>query len=226
MSMPLHRRPPGARRLALLREPLQAGSLRETGQDDPSLQGVHRGDPGMEADERDLGVEQRRDRSDQIRSPGVPRPGELHHDDHARPSWHRSVITLGKLTHESGRRPLRQYLDTGDRVSLRLSWAYLFSLVVLAGYGASFPGVLGTHPPLDLYPSTSPWLWVTWHTGFPVLLAVALTSKCAPSQDPAPLELRRRALWTSIVFCSGAGARMREHRKCARRSPPCAHPRG
>ena len=101
---------------------------------------------------------------------------------------------------------LRQYLDTGDRVSLRLSWAYLFSLVVLAGYGASFPGVLGTHPPLDLYPSTSPWLWVTWHTGFPVLLAVALTSKCAPSQDPAPLELRRRALWTSIVFCSGAGA--------------------
>jgi EAL domain-containing protein (putative c-di-GMP-specific phosphodiesterase class I)/PAS domain-containing protein len=101
---------------------------------------------------------------------------------------------------------LRQYLDTGDRVSLRLSWAYLFSLVALAGYGASFPNVLGSHPPLDLYPSTAPWLWVTWHTGFPVLLAVALTSKWAPSRSPAPLELRRRALWTSILVCGGTGA--------------------
>jgi hypothetical protein len=42
---------------------------------------------------------------------------------------------------------LRQFLDTGDRVALRLSWAYVFSLVVLAGYGASFPGVLGAKPP-------------------------------------------------------------------------------
>jgi EAL domain-containing protein (putative c-di-GMP-specific phosphodiesterase class I) len=101
---------------------------------------------------------------------------------------------------------LRQYLDTGDKVSLRLSWAYLFSLVVLAGYGASFPNVLGTHPPLDLHPSTAPWLWVTWHTGFPMLLAVALTSKWAPLRGPVPLELRRRTLWTSIVLCSGTGA--------------------
>ena len=101
---------------------------------------------------------------------------------------------------------LRQYLDTGDRVALRLSWAYLFSLVVLAGYGTSFPNVLGTHPPLGMYPSTSPWLWVTWHTGFPVLLAVALASKWAPSQNPAPLELRRRTLWASIVVCGGTGA--------------------
>ncbi len=35
-----------------------------------------------------------------------PRPQELHHDDHAGQSWHRSVTALGKLTHETGRRPL------------------------------------------------------------------------------------------------------------------------
>src|SRR6476660_4375206 len=31
---------------------------------------------------------------------------------------------------------VRQFHDTGDRPSLALAWAYLSSLVVLAGYGA------------------------------------------------------------------------------------------
>jgi PAS domain S-box-containing protein len=100
---------------------------------------------------------------------------------------------------------VRQYLDTGDRVSLRLSSAYMFSLVVLVGYGVSFPNVLGANPPLALYPSTSLWLYVAWHTGFPVLLAVALARRRGSPALPAPPEARGRAMWISIVACGVAG---------------------
>ena len=100
---------------------------------------------------------------------------------------------------------LRQFLDTGDRSALRLSWAYVFSLVVLAGYGAAFPNVLGTSPPLALYPSTAPWLWVAWHTGFPVLLAVAVAPRRL-ARPSVSSDLRRRTMWTSVVVCAGTAA--------------------
>jgi PAS domain S-box-containing protein len=97
---------------------------------------------------------------------------------------------------------LRQFLDTGDRAALRLSWAYVFALVVLGGYAAAFPNVLGTSPPLALYPSTAPWLWVAWHTGFPVLLALALARKRV-ARSSVPSHLRRLAMWMSVLACAG-----------------------
>src|SRR5206468_3253252 len=69
---------------------------------------------------------------------------------------------------------VRQFLDLGDRRVLALSSAYVTSLVVLAGYAAAFPGVLGQPAPLGGNPSTAPWLWVSWHTVFPALLGAAL----------------------------------------------------
>jgi PAS domain S-box-containing protein len=100
---------------------------------------------------------------------------------------------------------LRQFLDTGDRVPLRLSWAYLFTLIVLVGYGASFPGVLGSHPALGLHPSTAPWLWACWHTGFPALLALAMTASWSRSRGIVVAESRRRMMWSSVAACVGAG---------------------
>jgi hypothetical protein len=70
-----------------------------------SLPRIHRGDLGMEADGRDLGVDQCHHRSHPLRGPSVPPPRELHHDEHAGQSWHSSVTTVGQLTHKSGRRP-------------------------------------------------------------------------------------------------------------------------
>jgi Membrane-associated sensor, integral membrane domain len=99
---------------------------------------------------------------------------------------------------------LREFLDTGDRLPLRLSWAYIFALAVLAGYAAAFPGVLGAKPPLALHPSTAPWLWVAWHGGFPVLLAVAMMARRVPATAPAPD--RRRLMATSLLACVGGGA--------------------
>ncbi|HEV8064671.1 MAG TPA: EAL domain-containing protein [Acidimicrobiales bacterium] len=101
---------------------------------------------------------------------------------------------------------IRQFLDTGDRVPLRLSWAYIFSLVVMAGYAAAFPNVLGAHPPLSEYPSTSSWLWVAWHTGFPVLLAVALARRSGEHRSmTSPVEVRVRHTWISILACVVGG---------------------
>lgn len=98
---------------------------------------------------------------------------------------------------------LREFLDTGERLPLRLSWAYVFSLVVMAGYAAAFPGVLGSTPPLALHPSTAPWLWVAWHGGFPVLLAMAMAARRAPVAVPVPRRLQLVA--TSLLACAAAG---------------------
>jgi PAS domain S-box-containing protein len=80
---------------------------------------------------------------------------------------------------------------SGDRRALVLASSYVFSLVVVIGFSASFPGILGVVGPLGAWPSTAPWLWVTWHTGFPVLLAAAVapwprawTAPAAPSARP------------------------------------------
>jgi EAL domain-containing protein (putative c-di-GMP-specific phosphodiesterase class I)/PAS domain-containing protein len=69
---------------------------------------------------------------------------------------------------------MRQFRGTGDLRALALAWAYVFSLVVLAGYGAAFPGVVAPIGPLGHRPSTAPWLWVIWHTAFPLLLGASL----------------------------------------------------
>ena len=100
---------------------------------------------------------------------------------------------------------VRQFRNSGDTRALVLASAYVFSLVVLAGYAAAFPGVLGDIGPLGAWPSTAPWLWVAWHTGFPVLLAAGVGPwpnrwvrfVCAAS--------RRTTTWATILATAGAG---------------------
>lgn len=101
---------------------------------------------------------------------------------------------------------LGQFRDSGDRRSLALASAYVFSLAVLVGYGAAFPGVLGEVGPLGEWPSTAPWLWVVWHTGFPVLLAVAVAPWPARWRRPAAVGVRRRAAAVTVAASVGAGA--------------------
>lgn len=67
-----------------------------------------------------------------------------------------------------------QFRDTGERRALALSWAFAFAFVTLLAWSTAFPGVFGGPGPLGAVPSVEPWLWVTWHVGFPVLLAVAV----------------------------------------------------
>ncbi len=64
------------------------------------------------------------------------------------------------------------YLDNGDLRLLGTCGAFVWSLVLMAGYALSFPGVT-PHAPLGLTPSVSPWLYVGWHAGFPILLGLS-----------------------------------------------------
>jgi EAL domain-containing protein (putative c-di-GMP-specific phosphodiesterase class I)/PAS domain-containing protein len=122
-----------------------------------------------------------------------------------RPSFVPALLALvGCLDLLSAVLLVRQFRDTGDRPSLALAWAYLSSLVVLAGYGAAFPGVVNSGSgPLGDNPSTAPWLWTAWHTGFPVLLAFAVAPRSVRRSGPVPAEQRARWVRGSIPACIG-----------------------
>ena len=103
---PAHRRPAGARRMALLRQPLASRAVRAPRPDGPSLPGLGRGDDRVADHERHLRVEQRRDRPHPLGRAGLPRRA-LRDDGDARPGRHRTGTALGHclMTHDTGRRP-------------------------------------------------------------------------------------------------------------------------
>jgi diguanylate cyclase (GGDEF)-like protein/PAS domain S-box-containing protein len=100
----------------------------------------------------------------------------------------------------------RQFSDTGDRRALVLASSYMFSFVVLAGYGAAFPGVLGAVGPLGGWPSTAPWLYIVWHAGFSLLLAVAVAPWPQRWSASAPVQQRRSAMRLAIAASALVGA--------------------
>jgi PAS domain-containing protein len=100
---------------------------------------------------------------------------------------------------------VRQFRDAGERRALVLASSYVFSLAVLAGYGAAFPGVLGDVGPLGAWPSTAPWLWVAWHTGFPVLLAIGVAPWPRRWSAPARVQSRGSATWWTLTASLVAG---------------------
>jgi PAS domain S-box-containing protein len=91
-----------------------------------------------------------------------------------------------------------QFRDTGGPRALALSCAYVFSMVTLLGWAAAFPGVFAPVGPLGAVPSTSAWLWVAWHTGFPVLLAVAVVP--LPRTASRCVAERQRPLVARVVL--------------------------
>ncbi|MDQ1662047.1 MAG: hypothetical protein QOJ68_2027 [Blastococcus sp.] len=92
-----------------------------------------------------------------------------------------------------------QFRDTGGPRALALSCAYLFSLVTLLGWAAAFPGVFGPVGPLGAVPSTAPWLWVAWHSGFPTLLALALVPLPKTASVCVPADRRRLLAWATVA---------------------------
>jgi PAS domain S-box-containing protein len=119
----------------------------------------------------------------------------------SQPSFVPAMLALvGCLDVLSAALLIRQFRDTGDRRDLALGWAYVFTLIVLAGYAAAFPGVLGTRPPLGQHPSTAPWLWVTWHSAFPVLLGAALAPWPAAWREAVPVPRRRAWAWGTTTM--------------------------
>ena len=103
---------------------------------------------------------------------------------------------------------VRQFRDSGNARIILVASAYVFSLVVLAGSAASFPGVGSDAGLLGAWPSTAPWLWVAWHTGFPVLLAAGVGPWPDRWSRYVSVSARRRTTWLTIVAAGGAGTLM------------------
>jgi diguanylate cyclase (GGDEF)-like protein len=99
-----------------------------------------------------------------------------------------------------------EYLDTGDRKVLVMALAYLWSLLLMAGYAFAFPGVISSHPPLAVTVSVAPYLYIGWHAGFPALLGAAW----APLPALDKIDSRRRRLLllraVSVTVATAAAA--------------------
>jgi EAL domain-containing protein (putative c-di-GMP-specific phosphodiesterase class I)/PAS domain-containing protein len=99
-----------------------------------------------------------------------------------------------------------QFRDSGDRRSLLLGSAYVFSLTVGIGFAAAFPGVMADGSVIGGWPSTAPWLWTTWHAGFPLLLAASVAPWPRRWSAPVPPEDRGRKTCITIGGVALAGA--------------------
>jgi signal transduction histidine kinase len=75
---------------------------------------------------------------------------------------------------------------------LALASAYLWSATVLPIYGLVFPGLFSATGLLGATPSSAVWLWATWHTGFPLLIGLALAPWPTRRQFPAAVLSRFR----------------------------------
>ncbi len=94
---------------------------------------------------------------------------------------------------------LQQVRNDGDTRSLAMAVAYTCSLVVMLGYAGAFPGVVSDPAPLASAPSVAPWMYVLWHSGFPVLLGLAWAPWPARWKQTLRAEARRRASVVSQV---------------------------
>jgi PAS domain S-box-containing protein len=99
-----------------------------------------------------------------------------------------------------------QFRHSGEPRALALACAYVFSLVIMVGWAAAFPGVFGSPAPLGAVASTTPWLWAVWHTGFPVLLAGALLPWRPAWERPVGAGRRRVLAWTAVAAMMVASA--------------------
>lgn len=97
------------------------------------------------------------------------------------------------------------FRNSGDPRALVLASAYAFSLAVLVGFSAAFPGVIGDVGPLGAWPSTAPWLWLAWHTGFPVLLAAAVAPWPNRWRMPVSEAVRRTVAWVAFAASVAVG---------------------
>jgi signal transduction histidine kinase/DNA-binding response OmpR family regulator len=92
---------------------------------------------------------------------------------------------------------LAEFRSQGDRRALAMGWVYAWSLVIMLGYAFAFPGVFSVDPPFATARSVPPWLYVIWHTTFPVLLALTWAPWPARFRIACPPSRRKRLMWGS-----------------------------
>ena len=90
-----------------------------------------------------------------------------------------------------------QYSILQSRGLLALATAYLFTAFMAIAHTLSFPGLFSATGLLGAGPQSTAWLYMFWHAGFPLLVAVyAAFDRQASS---LPLE-RRPSIWLGLVW--------------------------
>jgi signal transduction histidine kinase len=93
-----------------------------------------------------------------------------------------------------------QFRSTGNTRFLGLAAAYLWCVSIVVPHALVFPGVVTATGLLGADPSSAPWLWTVWHTGFPVLLALAVAPWPRPLTTTVPP--RRRTVAAAGVIAA------------------------
>src|SRR5262245_1817241 len=90
-----------------------------------------------------------------------------------------------------------QYSILQSRGLLALATAYLFTAFIAVAHTLSFPGLFSPTGLLGAGPQSTAWLYMFWHTGFPLLVALyaAFDRKAtSPALQPRP------SVWLVIVW--------------------------
>ncbi len=87
-----------------------------------------------------------------------------------------------------------------------LSGAYAFTALTVAMQLLTFPGLFAPHGLLGALPTTSGWIWVIWHAGFPTLVLIAMMERRRfTPQSVTQLPPADRAMWLFIGLPIGVG---------------------
>ncbi|MBV8393886.1 MAG: MASE4 domain-containing protein [Alphaproteobacteria bacterium] len=87
-----------------------------------------------------------------------------------------------------------QYSIQHTRALLLLGTAYLFTAFIIVPHTLSFPGLFAPTGVIGSGPQTTVWLYMFWHSGFPLLMMVFTFIK----DDDRPIEAPGKALLLSI----------------------------
>lgn len=80
-----------------------------------------------------------------------------------------------------------------------LAGAYAFTALTVAVQLLTFPGLFAPQGLFGAYPTTSGWIWVFWHSGFPVLVLIAMVARHRfTPQTVGQLPSGGRAAWLFV----------------------------
>ncbi|HJW11312.1 MAG TPA: MASE4 domain-containing protein, partial [Albitalea sp.] len=101
-----------------------------------------------------------------------------------------------------------QYRILRSRALLVLGSGYLFTALMTVGHALSFPGLFAPSGLLGAGPQSTAWIYMFWHSGFPLFVLAYALLKRDERPAPAPQTARARATaaaWPVLAVALSAG---------------------
>ncbi|HJV96393.1 MAG TPA: MASE4 domain-containing protein, partial [Albitalea sp.] len=101
-----------------------------------------------------------------------------------------------------------QYRILRSRALLVLGSGYLFTALMTVGHALSFPGLFAPSGLLGAGPQSTAWIYMFWHSGFPLFVLAYALLKRDERPAPAPQTARARATaaaWPALAVALSAG---------------------